>query len=204
MSRIAQAYNRFCYKAETQYLLNHLTLSVRDPAIKKEVLKYQLKQIKNLIVPMHIIAVLMIITNFFQFFVKGEGHPLMLILSVVNLLFLPALCVLDFVKRKWGLNTHVILLYCYFFMHSTGAALVYYDQLPAWLQGRKNIFDMQIVLSYTTIMAIPIHSYWQGFVLMTPILLVTEFFKSLGEFDTLEKFRDHLPEELQNEIESRD
>ena len=203
-SKFAQAYNRFCYRAETRYMLNHLTLGVRDPAIKKEVLEYQTKQIRNLIFTLHFFALLMLAAQINQYFFTDEGHPLRLILSVSNLLFLPAVWALDFVKRKWGLNTHVMLFYMVFFLHASISALISSDFLPEWLSGRKSVFDMQILISYTAIMAVPIHtSYWQAFVLMTPILMVTTYFKSQGEYETLEKFQVHLPEDLQSEFTSR-
>ena len=56
---------------------------------------------------------------------------------------------------------------------------------------------MEILTTYTAIMAVPIHtSYWQAFVFMTPILLVTTYFKAHGEYETLEKFQHYWPEEL--------
>ena len=125
-SKFMKAYNRFCYRAETQYLLNHLTLDVRDPAIKKEALQYQTAQIRNLILTMFFFALLKFAATIHQNFVTGDGHPLELILSVANLLFLPALCALDFVKRKWGLNTHTMLFYLLFLLHASITALVQY------------------------------------------------------------------------------
>ena len=130
VTRLRKLYKRFAYRKETFYLLNYLTLGVKDPEIRREINEYrsrQLNRVCTLFLGLSILTQLMVYNEYFR---KKEGHPLMLIVSFLVLFDVAGLKIALTIGR-FGIA--LFFIYSYYFIWLVTNFLVYTDSLPSWL-----------------------------------------------------------------------
>ena len=185
------------YRPETNYKVNHYTLGVRDPLLDAEIVKHKIGLISKILRPIQFFSVLIFVLTYFNFFVTGVGHPVMLVTSVGNLSVTAGITF--FMARGSRKATYVA--FAFYFNHVLGAILVYSDRLPeSWLNYQKDDFQWQVFVPFCMVMMLPTAPYGLATLVMTPMLMAGTYFQTVGQSRTLESYRQYLPEELQAEI----
>jgi hypothetical protein len=160
------------YKKETSYLLNHLTLNIREQSIANERLRYKNIQMGKISLPCFLMVTLSACVTILNYYVAQKGHFVLLITSACNFLILGSLFFLYWCKLY---KVSVVFFNLYYVVHALSVILVYSDWLPGTLSQNKFELRYQNVINYVLVMCVPIHSYARTFFIMTPIFLLTTY-----------------------------
>lgn len=123
MDRLNRTFQNFLYKKETFYLLNHITLKVKDPKIAQEIRKHRNEQFKKVVWPVFAVIWVSAIKTIYDFFVLGKGHPMFLVDTAINIMASLALVLHYF----WGREAvhFQSIVYTYYVFHAITVVLVY-------------------------------------------------------------------------------
>ena len=148
-------------------MLNHFTLSVSNPEIKREIARYHTQQVLKIIKPWCAIEVslfLYVLAHwFFTDFVMWS-YLMQSSLSVVAVVAIALLVRFN----KHGLMQYV--LYAMFAGQCVVISLAYGRTFK--FETIESVFaDPEIVLHYVALSLLPIHSFYMVFILLTPWLL---------------------------------
>ena len=137
MSRFNSIYNSVAYRKETYYMLDHFSLKVKNPEVKRELVFYRLKQMEKVFPMLGAINLLPILINCFNLFKNETGHPLMIILSMIVCILISFIKVLATLKKP---GYAAVCVYAYIYVMCISTALVYMDWIPNSLKGDKLYF----------------------------------------------------------------
>lgn len=154
LTRLRKLYKRFAYRKETFYLLNYLTLGVKDSDIKREINEYRRRQLDRVCTLFLVLSISIQMMVYNDYFRKKEGHPLMLIVSLLVLFDMAGLKIALTIGR---FGVALFFVYNYYFIWLVTTYLVYSGSLPSWLQGKIFYFEWQVLLPYIYVMIFPIH-----------------------------------------------
>jgi hypothetical protein len=79
MPRLKSLYERMFYRKETYFLLDHLTLKVRDREINKELDLFRKQIIDKIFIVLSFIALIPLLLSCYHQFIVKTGHPFMIV-----------------------------------------------------------------------------------------------------------------------------
>lgn len=107
--------------------MNHFTLHVKDPMARAEIAQHKESMLRKISTAVIGLVLLSSIFTFISFYTSGNGHPMLLVTSGVNV-FLVLLYFTQFLFRV--LKFVDFFFYLYFLNHTIATVLVYMDWIP--------------------------------------------------------------------------
>ena len=123
----SQWYERICYRRETGYLLNHITLSVRDPDTRQDIYRHQARMISSLLAPMITMSLVMTSYQILDYLVFEKGFLISVVIALVQLCLLSVFTALQ-LAEYYRLTQYVISTI--FIFHSVVTVLFFWEMLP--------------------------------------------------------------------------
>ena len=127
LSWLTKRYDSLCYRKETGYQLNHLTLSVRDADTRREICKHQARTINTIITPIIVLCLVMTTYQTLDFFVMKNGFLISVFISFCQLCLILSFYMLQRFEY-YRLSQYVISLI--FVFHSSVTVLFFWEMLP--------------------------------------------------------------------------
>ena len=132
LRRFFQRLHRKLYRKETNYILNYLTLQVKDQEIKKAIFEHRIKQIYKIYWPLVVVTVISFIGSIFNQFVFKNGHPFLIVSAACVLFMILILTILKYIGKA---ELCIYLPFPFFLIAAITTSLVYTNKLPEILNG---------------------------------------------------------------------
>ena len=87
LSNLATKLKDRMYAEETGYLLNYLTLHIKDSELRNHVSLHIGKQFERIMIPGTLIICLGVIVTFINLYVSDSGHPINLVTGGIDIIF---------------------------------------------------------------------------------------------------------------------
>ena len=121
--------NRCCFKIlyseRSHYLLNYITLNIKDAEIKKALFEFRLQGLNRCFAYGLVLTILNMIWCIFQHFTVSNSKPINLVLGGVTTLLILFWGVLKFFKKEWSIYIPIFFILA----HSIDMNLIYRDLL---------------------------------------------------------------------------
>ena len=171
LSKLTSKFKDKMYAEETGYLLNYLTLHIKDAELTNQVSLHIGKQFERIMIPGTLIVCLGCITTCINLFVYNSGHPINLITNGIDILFTIILWTLVKSGKSYLCRWTTVP---FFFSHSMAIVCVYKDWLPDYFNRypKANTENM-IMLMFIAVNAVPLINFKQTIFVMCPILIAT-------------------------------
>ena len=127
--------NKLCYNQETRYLLNYLTLEIKDPEINKTIVEKRSHNYSIILFPtLLLIQIAMLIYTINQSFIKNNRQPMVIITSIVIFL----IAIISRILIWAGKAQYIMYLsISYFWISVIIVVLAYEEKLPSFLENNK-------------------------------------------------------------------
>lgn len=133
----------FCYKPETNYTLNYITLRIRDKEINKMYLNSMDALVNSMHTPVTILA-LISFTYHLVNYLASVGEPFMPLLNAVSLTTHVLWMICKEKKPSWSKR-----LPCYYMLiQEIMTVLLYWDKLGPFNVEDKRKYDSQILFNF--------------------------------------------------------
>jgi len=149
--------------------LNYLTLQVRDDKINQSITKFQEDHLIRCRFFVLAFAFISLIINLCMI---KTNHPMMLVSSAVVLVW----AIVGNIQVQLGERKRLKYnIFLFTMIHVTCSTLVYQEWLPEILQGKKNVFELQILYNYMAINILSNQHFLLGFCTQGPIMIVGSY-----------------------------
>jgi len=173
------AYHRLFLKKQTNFLLDSLTLRVKDKEIQDHYNMMRATEFNKYCYPILILATLYLIVILITF-AMGENPPVRVIYAVINF----SHPVLWMILRKWSLRHAMIIPYIYFLTHCILTNLSFRDWLPEVMIENDKLYDeAKIIILLIITHTVNYNSFIVSLVVPTTIILVSYSLQLLIQLD---------------------
>lgn len=129
MSTLFKIYHRFAYSEDTYYLLNHFTLRIKDPIIRREYETYAMQRHKSLFLPNFIVMTIWAVSSAIQVYTTKIGGLNDFGWFIMDYIYLLLWGLIIKLKSKWA----PIMPFIYIFMMLGISNLIYREWVPSFM-----------------------------------------------------------------------
>ena len=177
--RLQSVYNRLFLKKQTNFLLDSLTLRVKDKEIQDHYNMMRATEFNKYCYPILILATLYLIVILITFSM-GENPPVRVIYAVINF----SHPILWMILRKWSLRHAMIIPYIYLLTHCILTNLSFRDWLPeVMIENDKSYDEAKIIILLIITHTVNYNSFLVSLVVPTTILFISYCLQLLIQLD---------------------
>ena len=176
-SKLTAFLNKRLYSARTNYMLNYLTLEIKDESCRLQLVKHQGEQMNRVFWPVALAIHVNLVVNLFTVFVFKTADPLVLLVTLsIEIMFF----ILWLMKCTGRIHLFHYLILPYFFVCAIGSTIVSKGWLVPASQSitSKSDYQFQLLTNFILLNAVPLSKVKFTLFGMVPVLLIATYIQA--------------------------